>query len=207
MFRVNQTAAILLIPLLGLQPLCLAEGIPNPPPVLREPALGEEAVPQYTLPAGTGLHVLLQTPVDTAINQPGDTVEAILTQNLYLNGQLFLSKNTRLIGMVSRLEPPFQGRHAVLAVRFTELIQEDGARVGIAAHVRTENSEHFWGGHVTPGTKPVRSTQRVMGIGEYNRIVFAGPRAMGSHIRFDPGEHWIVVLEQPATITRSQPEW
>jgi hypothetical protein len=40
----------------------------------------------------------------------------------------------------------------------------------------------------------------VAGIGEYNRIVFGGPRAMGQHIEFLPGEHWTIILDQPLTL-------
>jgi hypothetical protein len=167
------------------------------PPVSREVLFGAEAGVRYTLPAGTALQVLLQTPVDTAVNQPGDPLEAILAQNLYLGGQLLLSKNTRFNGIISRLDPPFQGRDAVLGIRFTEMLYDKSTKLPIAACVRTENPEHLWGGNVTQGTKPMRSTQRVAGIGEYNRIVYGGPRAMGSHIRFEPGEHWTIILEQP----------
>ena len=45
----------------------------------------------------------------------------------------------------------------------------------------------------------MRATQRVWGIGEYNRIVYGGPRAMGSHVKFLPGEHWTIILDQPLT--------
>lgn len=158
---------------------------------------------RYTLPAGTALQILLQTPVDTAVNQSGDPVEGLIAHNLYLGGRLILPKNVRFSGLISRLEPPFQGRDAVLAIRFTEIVLADGQKLPLAAHVRTESPEHLWGGNVTPGTKPMRSIQRVLGIGEYNRIVYGGPRAMGSHIRFDSGEHWTIILEQPLTLELS----
>ena len=38
------------------------------------------------------------------------------------------------------------------------------------------------------------------GIGEYNRTVYGGPRAMGHDLEFLPGEHWTIILEQPLTL-------
>lgn len=174
------------------------------PPVLIENVTGFEDQARYTLPAGTALQILLQTPVDTAINQPGDPVEGLMAHNLYLHEHIILPKNIRFNGIISRLEAPFQGRDAVLAIRFTEIIL-DGRKVPIEAHVRTNNPEHTWGGNLTPGTKPMRSIQRVWGIGEYNRIVYGGPRAMGSHVRFSPGEHWTIILEQPLVLAPPEP--
>jgi hypothetical protein len=173
---------------------------PVSPPVQEQLLPGAEPQMSYTLPAGTAFQVLLQTPIDTAVNQSGDPLEAIMTQNLYLYGKLLVSRNTRFQGLISRLEPAFQGRDAVLAVRFTEISLDAARKQPIAAHVRTENKEHLWGGNVTAGTKPYRSIQRVWGIGEYNRIVYGGPRAMGTNIHFDSGEHWTIILEQPLVI-------
>jgi hypothetical protein len=183
---------------IGLNAVTWAKEAPTSPPVHQE-MLPDERV-SYTLPAGTALQVLLQTPIDTAVNQSGDPLEAIMTQNLYLYGRLLLSKNVRFNGLISRLDPPFQGRDAVLAVRFSEIILDANHKLPIAAHVRTENKEHLWGGNVTPGTKAMRSTQRIMGIGEYNRTVYGGPRAMGDDIHFDAGEHWTIILEQPLVL-------
>jgi hypothetical protein len=117
-----------------------------------------------------------------------------------LGERLLLTHNTRLSGQIARLEPPMQGRDAVLAVRFTEIHTESGEQLPLQAHVRTEHPEHLWGGQVTPGTKPMLSTQRVLGIGEYNRVVYGGPRAMGRNIEFPPGEHWTIILEKPLTL-------
>ena len=127
-------------------------------------------------------------------------MEGIMTRDLYLNADRLLSKNTRFTGVVSRLEPPIKGMDALLAIRFTEIILDNGEKLPLSAHVRTEHPEHLWGGQVTPGTKPMLSTQRVAGIGEYNRIVFGGPRAMGKHIEFPPGEHWTIILDKPLTL-------
>lgn len=173
------------------------------PPPVSPPTIQETPDPRfmrYTLQAGTALQVIIQSKLDTAVNQPGDPVEAVMSHNLYLGSELLLAKETRFLGVVSRLEPPLEGRHAILAVKFTDILLENGEKLPIAAHVRTEHPEHIWGGQMTPGTKPTLATQRVWGIGEYNRIVFRGPRAMGSQIQIMPGDRWMVILDQPMTL-------
>ncbi len=172
-------------------------------PAVSPPVVRDESDPRftrYTLASGTALQILLQTPINTGVNQPNDPVEGIMTKNLYLGNRLILSKNTRFNGIISRLDPAIQGRDAILGIRFTEIMLDNGEKLPLETHVRTEHPEHIWGGKVTPGTKPMLSTQRVWGIGEYNRIVFGGPRAMGAQIDFLPGEHWTIILEQPLTL-------
>lgn len=191
--------------LLAVQPLGNAEDtskIPISPPVQRsEP---DPRFINYTLPAGTAFHVLLQTPLSTEINQLDDPVEVISNQHIYLYEELMFPKNTRFIGKVSQLEPPIQGKEAILAVTFQEIILHNGEKLPIQAHVRTPRKDHTWGGQLTQGTKPYLSTQRVAGIGEYNKVVFGGPRAMGTHITIPPGEHWTIILDQPLSIIKAK---
>lgn len=191
--------------LLSVQPLARAGDtslIPISPPVQRsEP---DPRFINYTLPAGTAFHVLLQSPLSTEINQLDDPVEVISNQHLYLYEELMFPKNTRFIGKVSQLEPPIQGKDGILAVTFQEIILHNGEKLPIQAHVRTDRKDHTWGGRLTQGTKPYLSTQRVAGIGEYNKVVFGGPRAMGAHITIPPGEHWTIILDQPLSITKAK---
>lgn len=193
--------------LLSLTVLCLGVittgpnwAVPVSPPAQRtEP---DARFIQYTLPPGTAFQVLLQTPLDTSISQNQDPVEAIMDHNLYYDEELILAKNTRFNGLITQLDPPIQGMDAILRVNFNEILMDNGEKLPIAAHVRTDRPDHTWGGQVTPGTKPVLSTQRVWEIGEYNRIVFAGPRAMGKDVKIPPGEHWTLILDQPLTIIK-----
>jgi hypothetical protein len=180
----------------------LAIGVPISPPMERvEP---DPRFIQYTFPAGTAFQVLLQTPLNTEINELEDPVEVIMDHNLYLSEELVLPKNTRFNGSITQLEKPIQGMDAILCIRFQEILLGNGEKLPAIAHVRTEEPSHIWGGKVTQGTKPVLSTQRVWDIGEYNRIVFAGPRAMGKHIVFPTGEHLTLILEQPLVIVKAK---
>jgi hypothetical protein len=160
----------------------------------------QEGFTIYRLNPGTPLFVLLQTPVDTAINQPDDPIEAAVAQDLYLGAKRIISRNARLRGIISRLEKPIQGRNAILAFRFNEITLGNGDVLPIQAHVKTERPDYTWGGELTEGTKPMKVTHRVEGIGFYNKIVYGGPRAMGAHLRYLPGERLTIILEQPLAI-------
>jgi len=185
-------------------PTLAYKGPPHPPEAQRsEP---DPRFIQYTLPQGSAFQVLLQTPLDTGINQLNDPVEVIMDHDLYLGEELVLHKNTRFKGVIDRLEPPLQGRNAILHVSFNEIDTDNGDRLPIVAHVRTERWAHDWGGELTPGTKPLLSTQRVYELGEYNRVVMGGPRAMGSQVTILPGEHWTIILDQPLNLLKPKEE-
>lgn len=177
----------------------------DPPPV-DQAAVGEKnAFLRYTLPAGTPLHVLLQSPLSTKANQVSDPVDALMAQTLYMGETVMIPENTFFRGKIVNLEPPVEGRNAVLEVRFHTIYLPDGERLPIEAYVKTERADHAWGGELTPGTEPKRVTHRVWGIGGYNQIILAGPRAMGQHIGILPGERWTLILEKPLVLLRPNP--
>lgn len=166
----------------------------------------DERFTSCTLKPGTAIQVLLQTPISTAHNRVGDPVEVIVTHSIYRLEQKLLSQSARVFGTVTRLEPAVEGRDGVLDVRFNSLLESNGEeRLPLKAHVRTERSDHSWGGAVTPGSKPFLSVQKVWGIGYYNRIVYGGPRRMGKSIEMKPGEFWTLILDSPLTIVRARP--
>ena len=179
----------------------------GPPP--SQPAQREEVTPdivRYTLAPGTALQVLLQTPLDTSINQWGDPVEAIMDYNLYVGEDLIFHKSTRFIGSITQLDPPVEGGNAILEIHFKEFQSENGEKIPIEAHVRTERPDHKWGGEVTAGTKPEISAQRIYNLGTYNRVVMTGPRAMGAPVIIPPGEHLILILDTPLMLLKPKEE-
>lgn len=159
----------------------------------------EAAVP-LILPVGTVLPVHLQTPVDTQRNQPGDPIAASLAVDIFLGQRLALPRSARLLGWVEMLEAPFKGRNARAAFRFSTLQLPDGAQLPFRGYVRGEHPDHSFGGELTPGTKPHVVTHRVQGIGEYNQLRMLGPRQMGTHRQFLPGERWMIILEAPLRV-------
>lgn len=177
-----------------------------PPPPKAQRSIPDPRFIQYTLPPGSAFQVLLQTPLDTGTNQLNDPVEVIMDHDLYLGEEMVLHKNTRFKGYIAQLEPPLTGRNAILHVVFNEIDTDNGDRLPVTAHVRTERKDHKWGGEVTKGTIPMLSKQFVYDIGEYNRTVYGGPRAMGDQIVIKPGEHWTLILDQPLSLLKPREE-
>lgn len=180
------------------------QSMPTPPSVTTEAS--SDGFMHYTLPVGSPLHVFLETPIHTKANQSGDPITATLINTLYLNETVLLDKNCKLTGLIQRLEPPIQGRNAVVQVHFNQIKLTNGETLPISAYIKTLLPDHSFGGELTPGTKPKAVVHKVWGIGEYNKIVMAGPREMGNHIEFLPGERWTLILEQPLTLTQTQSE-
>ena len=175
----------------------------TPPVRLEEPGEGFISV---GFRPGTPLFVLLQTPVNTASNNAGDPLDAVVFQDMYLNNQLVLPRNTRVKGVISVLEKPIQGRNAILAFKFVELELPNGEILPFSAKVKTERPDYTWGGELTSGTKPLVVRHNISGIGSYNKVVFGGPRSVGTHIRFAPGERLTLILETPMKIVLPKPE-
>ncbi|MBY0450741.1 MAG: hypothetical protein K2X01_08980 [Cyanobacteria bacterium] len=154
----------------------------------------------FKLQPGTALYAVLQTPINTTYNQVNDPVEAIIAQDIFLDTEVILNKNTKLLGHISRLEPPVEGRNAIVCVQFSQINLNNGDELPIKAHIQSERPDQCWGGELTPGTKPRKITHRVTYIGEYNKIVWVGPRQMGRHMLFQPGERWTVILDSPLSV-------
>lgn len=150
-----------------------------------------------TLVPGMALPAILQTPVNTALNHVHDPVEAAIPHDIYIGSHLILSKDARLKGEITTLDLPIQGKNAVLGIQFLTAVLPDGTQIPMQAYVKTDHPNHLWGGEYTPGTKPYVVTHHVMMIGDYNQAHLGGPRAMGQHIQFLPGEFWTIILEQP----------
>jgi len=85
----------------------------TPPPREPEPvqsvrrAMEEQAPPPVqqpryvTLPAGTPIEVRLQDPLDSSVNQTGDTFRAILDQDIDVNGNIVAPRGSMLEGKVT----------------------------------------------------------------------------------------------------------
>jgi len=89
-------------------PMDVTEAIKaNPEPVRpvveQQPAPQVRQVKSITIPAGTAIEVRLQDPLDSSVNQSGDTFGAILDQDIDLNGNIVASRGSLLQGELSNV--------------------------------------------------------------------------------------------------------
>lgn len=172
-----------------------SENKSQPPPAVDYWLDGDNRI--YNLPVGTPFMVILHTPIHTAVNQPGDSIEAAVTQDVYLGQEKIISSQARLKGVITTVESPLIGRNAILGFMFNQLTLADGQSHEVNGVVRTGREDHLYGGELTPGTEYEKVTHRVTGIGAYNKVVLAGSRQMGRHLELKPGDHLIVTLASP----------
>lgn len=151
---------------------------------------------QLVLREGTGFHIVLETPVDSAHNPVGTPVSGLLQTDVFLDNKLILPRHTRFEGQVSRVDPPIHGANAVLGLQFNRMTFANGTQFPITAHVKTYRPDHVWGGELTPGTEPQVVTHHVTDIGAYNQTILGGVRLMGTHVELPPGEVLTLVLDK-----------
>ena len=153
----------------------------------------------YRFPPGTQFLTLAETPIHTAQHGLNALAEARLVHDVYIGERLVLNRATRFWGHVSKLQAPIPGRDAVLEIRLHELELANGERFPIQGHIKTKQGTD-WGGKLTKGTKTRKVLHKVYGVGAYAKLVDTGPRAMGRHLKVDPGEYWRIVLDSPVVI-------
>ncbi len=155
---------------------------------------------EYVLPPGTVVPVLVMDEVTTANAVLGQTVTTMVAQDIYVGTKKVLSRHDRIYGQVREIHPPYQGRNAILRVDFNMLSLGSGVKMPIATQVGTESNKPYWGGELTPGTKPEVIAYKVYRIGAYGRVMYHGPRAMGEHVVLSPGTRINLVLQEPVVL-------
>lgn len=188
------------LPCLFLVSLCSALCLLLPSSAGANPDTGRIGHQELTIPAGVALPVLLLESISTETGVPGQSVTAMIAQDLFIGQQKVLSRKDHLLGQITAIQPPSQGRNAILQVDFNLLALENGLHLPVSTMVDTERNLPYWGGEVTEGTKPVVVPYHVYQIGSYGRVMYHGPRAMGEHVRLFPGSRIILILKQPLTL-------
>jgi hypothetical protein len=78
-------------------------------------------------PAGSLVHAVLVTPLNSATTQKGEAVEAVLSQPLFDGDRLLLPQGSRLKGSVLQVQPARRlARNGELRIVFHELVPPDG---------------------------------------------------------------------------------
>lgn len=87
------------------------------------PAPPQPRVAVLTVPSGTPIHVRLQDPLDTGVNQTGDTFRAILDRDIVVDGNTVAARGTIVQGKLSNVvrSGRVEGR-AAMALQLTSLI-------------------------------------------------------------------------------------
>jgi hypothetical protein len=88
--------------------------IPQPPKP-KEPVI-------VTIPSGTSLHIRLQDPLDSSVNKAGDVFQAILDQDVEVNGKVIAARGSVLQGKLSSVAQSgrVEGR-ATMALQLIDL--------------------------------------------------------------------------------------
>jgi hypothetical protein len=162
-----------------------------------DPALNDD---MYQLPAGAMVPVILQDEISTEHATVGQSISAMVAQDVYVNTRKIFSRSDRLLGSVTWVQPPIEGRNAVLKIAFDTLIVSSGIKIPFLALVDTGKENHTWGGELTPGTKPVIVPYNIESIGTYGRIMYQGPRAVGKHFNISPGTRLNAILQEPVSL-------
>jgi hypothetical protein len=90
--------------------------------VERQPTPRVTQSPRITIPAGTDIHVRLQDPLDSSVNQNGDTFRTILDEDIAVNGNIVASRGSTLEGRLSNVSRSgrVEGR-ATMSLRLVSL--------------------------------------------------------------------------------------
>jgi hypothetical protein len=160
-----------------------------------------EGLTSYTIPAGTTFITTLETPLNTAFNQTDDTFRMRIIHNTWVDENIVIHKGATFVGHVEEVRQPMQGKNAELKIIPHGLETMEGEEVPIMATIFTAKKDKGTiGGEVTQPVNARLIRYEVWGIGQYNRVMPAGPRAMGQHKSFRPGQMLRVRLDKPLTL-------
>jgi hypothetical protein len=85
-------------------------------------------------PDGSIVHAVLVTPLSSAKNKKGDTVEAVITQPLVASEHLYLPQGSRLEGSVLQVRPARRlGRNGQLRIVFHQVLPPNGIEQKVEA--------------------------------------------------------------------------
>jgi hypothetical protein len=98
-------------------------------------------------PAGSVVHALLVTPLNSATTKEGDPVEAVISQPLVVSDHLFLPQGSHIKGAVLQSRPARRlGRNGQLRIVFHQLVPPNGIQQKVEASlegVAVAKGEHL----------------------------------------------------------------
>lgn len=107
-----------------------AQNVSLPAQPLSAPKVETRVAPTVTLTAGSLLFVRLGEALSSALNRPGDSFDATLTQPLVVDDWVIAERGARAEGRVVDIAQPAQGA-ARLEISIERVVLSDGQRVSI----------------------------------------------------------------------------
>lgn len=154
-----------------------------------------------TFYTGTLFKAVVQQRISTGANNVGDRVEFITPSDIYVGEVTCIPKDSKFIGKIVKLEKPKIGSNGYFQILFHTLRLPDGDDIGIMARVWTKKGDGTIGGEQTLRSTFRPVVQRVQGIGDYIKVVPAGPREMGKDSELLPGYEVLIVLDKKLTFS------
>jgi hypothetical protein len=110
-------------------------------------------VSSTTIPIETRLRLILETPVDAKMSQPGDIFEAHVKDDLFVGTSLLLAKGSLVRGRVCEVtKPRLLSRAAKIGLKLEQIVTPTGEVIpldaGLEFHKGTTNAK----GQLDPGT-------------------------------------------------------
>jgi hypothetical protein len=98
-------------------------------------------------PAGSAVHALLVTPLNSASTKKGEPVEAVISQPLFASDHLFLPQGSHIKGFVTQVRPARRlGRNGQLRIVFRQVVPPSGIEEKVEASlegVEVAKGEHL----------------------------------------------------------------
>jgi hypothetical protein len=151
-------------------------------------------------------------PFDSTTAQEGDPVcgqliHAVRVSDSDVYDDEALPKDAIICGQINRIEPPIQGRDAIVAITFGTLeaaMPWGTMAVPFKGHLKTPHPDHTIGGWLTPGKKPRRIPYLISMFDGYKRAIWESEdRLMGRGIHFEAGARWVVILDEAVRLDAS----
>lgn len=197
------------------------------------PAMAQSAR-EATIEAETKARIVLQSQLNSKLNEPGDPVTAVLDEPIYVNGELVIPRGTEFQGRVTQATPAGRGqKNGKIAIIFERLRMpwgEEQVTVAITAIDDWNNNEKMKAdeeGNVKgtrSGDRTLKNVERggaIGGIGGIGTVLLGGggPAAgaaigggllggllltKGGDVRVGPGAVFRIKFVKPLTLPVAQ---
>lgn len=156
------------------------------------------------LPAGTFIPVENTQEISTQYCQSGYKVRFLVTNDLFLQDVKVIPESSTIWGYVEDVHDPVIGTNSSFKIRVSRLVLPDEYEIPIKGYVYTQNNNVF-GGELTPPAEYIKMPhfQQKFGI---NGTLQARPgrtRQQGKHTVLTAGEHKMIILTSPVSITHT----